>query len=296
MKSLDQLLLHPNTKDTAELFLLRPIGPLLILGASGSGKGRLARTITAAALELDSPDKLSSYAHFYLISKPDDKKEIPIDAIRELTGRLRLKAPGRKQILRSVLIEDAQLMSEEAQNALLKILEEPDDTTLFVLTARNLQSLRPTIVSRTNRLIAHPVSLAQAGEFYSARFDARQIEAAWSLSRGGASLTDALLVGSQEHPLKAAINDAKVFLGRTRYERLLGLEKLAKNKENLSVFLEALDRIFSALHRQALETDRQDAARKLAQDRQTVFGCRQALRQNANHRLLCLHLLLRLNH
>src|SRR6185437_9430791 len=47
-----------------------------------------------------------------------------------------------------IVIEDAQLLTPEAQNALLKVLEEPPANTFIILGAETKESLLPTILSR----------------------------------------------------------------------------------------------------------------------------------------------------
>lgn len=71
---------------------------------------------------------------------------IGIDAVREMKRKVSLKpfAGGSK----AFVIEDAHTLTEEAQNALLKTLEEPPVNTVFVLTSRNEDLILPTIVSR----------------------------------------------------------------------------------------------------------------------------------------------------
>lgn len=59
--------------------------------------------------------------------------------------------------LRVVLIEHADLASEQAQNALLKALEEPAARQMFVLVAEDLGSLLPTIRSRATPLRVGPI-------------------------------------------------------------------------------------------------------------------------------------------
>lgn len=69
-------------------------------------------------------------------------EEYSIEAVRELQRKLSFK--GRK----TALILDADGLSSEAQNALLKILEEPPKDTIIILTAFTRFSLLPTIASR----------------------------------------------------------------------------------------------------------------------------------------------------
>lgn len=50
--------------------------------------------------------------------------------------------------LRVFLLEGAETMSEQAQNALLKVFEEPPDRVLFLLTVTSAVKLLPTVRSR----------------------------------------------------------------------------------------------------------------------------------------------------
>ncbi len=58
---------------------------------------------------------------------------------------------------RFVIIDDAQAMNPNAMNALLKILEEPPDKTVFILISPNINGLLPTIASRCSLLAFKPV-------------------------------------------------------------------------------------------------------------------------------------------
>ncbi|MFW6271430.1 MAG: DNA polymerase III subunit delta' [Desulfosalsimonas sp.] len=80
---------------------------------------------------------------------------IRIDQIRSLYSSLALKSDAA--VTRIVLIEDAHRMNQEAGNALLKILEEPPDSTVFVLTAPDTGDLLPTIVSRCRHIRFNPI-------------------------------------------------------------------------------------------------------------------------------------------
>lgn len=294
MSNLNSLLLHPKTKKQATVFLQRPVSPLLILGESGSGKLKLAYSVVVSVLELKSADKLSSYPHFIHISKPENKQEISIDTVREIHRFVRLKTAGGSEIRRIVLLQDAQHLSDEAQNALLKMLEEPHTDTLFILTAFSEMRLLPTIVSRCQIIRTHSVTLEQANRHYGKTYRPHKVDSAWRLSRGSPSLMEALLADEDSHPLKEAIGQAKAFLGKPRYERLAGLEGMDKKKDELRLFLEALSKILAALHRNAVEKNRLKQARNLSSDRKLTLSSLDALDKNANARLLCLQLVLKL--
>ena len=59
--------------------------------------------------------------------------------------------------LRVVIISDAQAMNPSAGNALLKVLEEPPDKTILILTAMQTSDLLPTIVSRCQHIRFNPI-------------------------------------------------------------------------------------------------------------------------------------------
>ena len=73
--------------------------------------------------------------------------------------------------IRIVMIERAQTMNPEASNALLKILEEPPERTVLVLTAEAPGDLLPTIVSRCQELRFHPIPPKRLSSFWREKYD-----------------------------------------------------------------------------------------------------------------------------
>lgn len=71
---------------------------------------------------------------------------IKINSIRDVRRFININYDEIKY--RLILIEDAHLMNEEAQNALLKSLEEPPEGVIFILTTSDENRLLPTIKSR----------------------------------------------------------------------------------------------------------------------------------------------------
>ncbi len=83
-------------------------------------------------------------------------EQIRLSQVHELTSALALMPmEGR---LRVAVIEDAHRMNPDAQNALLKVLEEPVGAACIVLAADDAATLLPTVVSRAARLRFGPVA------------------------------------------------------------------------------------------------------------------------------------------
>lgn len=81
---------------------------------------------------------------------PDTKDSIGIDAVRE-TKHFLWQRPNRSP-RRTLIIDTAELLTTEAQNALLKVTEEPPASALLVLVTSDIESLLPTITSRLPKI------------------------------------------------------------------------------------------------------------------------------------------------
>ena len=90
--------------------------------------------------------KIDNRMHPDILRIFPEKDVIKISRIRELCNTLTVRP--NEAFMRVVLFHDAETMNTEAQNALLKTLEEPPRDTLFILMADNTASLLPTVVSR----------------------------------------------------------------------------------------------------------------------------------------------------
>ncbi len=79
-----------------------------------------------------------------VIKKPDEKESIGIGDVSNLAEW----AYSKNQDLRVLIIENANLLTDQAQNSLLKLVEEPPENILIVLVSTNSNSILPTILSR----------------------------------------------------------------------------------------------------------------------------------------------------
>lgn len=89
-------------------------------------------------------------------------KEIKISQIRELIRKLSLASVAPIKI---AIINKAHLMNQEAQNALLKTLEEPKGKTLLILITEFSEVLFPTILSRVQVVKFYPVKEQEMIEY-----------------------------------------------------------------------------------------------------------------------------------
>ena len=137
---------------------------ILLSGEKGIGKSTLAYHIINRILSFDEdhsydeknfridPKNKSfklilnkSNPNFILIDIDEDKKSIDINQIRNLISTLNKSSFNKKP--RLVLIDNIELLNINSVNALLKILEEPNDNIYFILI-NNHKKILPTLRSR----------------------------------------------------------------------------------------------------------------------------------------------------
>lgn len=120
---------------------------LIFEGAKGSGKTTVA-LMTAQALEPEYASKIGKLAtpDVTLHEPTDGKKSIGVALVRDIKTAAYVKP--QELSMRVFIIRQAQTMTPEAQNALLKILEEPPKNVYFFLLCENASMLLPTVRSR----------------------------------------------------------------------------------------------------------------------------------------------------
>lgn len=153
----------------------------LLNGAMGIGKASIAKNLALSILVKSSPFTENvvqqqcmngSYPNYFYISRISDeegkqKHEITIEQVRTLLNSLKKKAAIQGR--RIIVIDAIDQMNRQAANALLKILEEPPQDTLFLLVCHSLGSVLPTIRSRCVKIDFKPLCAADMRKISAVR-------------------------------------------------------------------------------------------------------------------------------
>ena len=136
----------------------------LLSGARGLGKATFAKVLTSAlfCLSENKPcgqcsgckQVLSGTNPDVTTISPEGVKQISVDQVRSVLGIVAQHAFGAGH--RVVIIEPAESMTPQAQNCLLKSLEEPMENVVFLLVAHEMTALLGTISSRCARVKLMP--------------------------------------------------------------------------------------------------------------------------------------------
>jgi DNA polymerase-3 subunit delta' len=286
-----KLLLNKHTAAEANRLADSPSQFLILTGSPGSGKKALALELGS---KLFGSELTTEHPALLQVSLQPNKSEISIDQVRQTISNLKLTSPGKGNVRRILLIEDGQYLSEEAQNALLKTLEEPPADTQIFLTVDSASSLLPTIMSRGQILEVKPVDLAAAKKFFADISDDSEVEKAWLLADGSVGLMSSLLGQSDTHELKTAVTDAKKFIAASKYQRLARANEFNKNRRQVELLIEGLRKVIKTVQRQTILNDKPTNQKKITQARKQLDELSDALRANVSPKTIYLKLCLNL--
>ncbi|MGB3683141.1 MAG: DNA polymerase III subunit [Rubrobacteraceae bacterium] len=189
----------------------------LFYGAAGVGKRTVARRLGASLVAGDdakAEERARRGLHPDLIEVEPEGAFTTIGQVRNV---VRQAASRPFEGVRRVFLLEADTFNPPAANALLKVLEEPEAGTVFVLLANSREGVLPTIVSRAQAIRFNPVPAAQVTEFLKNR-GATEPDLATSLGRGSVGLSLRYAEEQELRELRDAVFEA-AFAYEADFER-----------------------------------------------------------------------------
>jgi DNA polymerase-3 subunit delta' len=191
---------------------------ILLYGPDGGGQAALALWTAQLALCESAQDEpcghcgscvlflAGNHPDFHGVSIEEKATVIKVDQVRALCATLSMKSfRGRAKV---GLLEPADKMNINANNALLKTLEEPPQETLLILVASRLDRLARTVISRCQRLRIRQPPVPAALAWLQGREDRDDWPALLALAAGAplrALELAASGTGDLAHEMQAAI-------------------------------------------------------------------------------------------
>lgn len=166
--------------------------------------------------------------------KTTSKKEIKVEQIRELQRQMSFFSENGKY--KVAIIDEAEKINKQAQNALLKTLEEPNDLSVIILITKNDKKLLPTIISRCQKIKFGPLTDSEIEEwaeneniFLGQEKEKKEI-IFWSMGRPGLILK---LIGDGDELEKRKNIRQKIenIFNQNLTEKFSLAEEMSKDKE-----------------------------------------------------------------
>jgi DNA polymerase III subunit delta' len=148
------------------------------------------------------------------------KRDISIESIREARKNLSLfPYQGKYKVM---VVDDAQKMNVSAQNALLKILEEPNPTTMIILVTPEIDKILPTVQSRCQTMNFNLAGDAEMRKAFSQELI--------SLAAGRPGLAKIMEENDEERIFRSeAINDLNKIITGSLNEKFALAEEFSKD-------------------------------------------------------------------
>lgn len=223
----------------------------LIEGGEGCGKTYFARFAAAAVLCTgDKPPcgrcpscvKALAGSHpdlFYF--SPDKKASMGVETVRDIKKSLFfMPNDGDRKVY---IIDDAQKMTVQAQNALLKFIEEPPASVLFFIVADKKESLLPTVVSRTRIISLAPSDNADIRRFLmseSKKSGGEQIDEAINMAEGSPGKALKLLCRDFSRQRQLCLDFMPILVSTSKSDAMAFLLSMKLNRDGVKEFFTLL--------------------------------------------------------
>ncbi len=229
-------IINPSSDKTLSLIINNLPQSLLLTGKSGVGLCTIAKYIADA----------NKVRPIIILPEKDEaidliKGSISVDIVRKLIDDTKTI----NDAVKIVIIDYAERMTHPAQNAFLKLLEEPNNKLHFILLTTDQEKLLPTIKSRTEKINIQPITKKQSDDL----IDSMNVTDATKRARllfmaVGLPAEMTRLINSDQYFNKRSesVRDARELMSGTTYQKLLIIQKYKDNREStLSLLSDVLN-------------------------------------------------------
>lgn len=225
----------------------------------------------------------------YPVKTIANKEEVNLEAgrinvaqARQLVGGITTISPQK----RAFILYKADSMTHQAQNALLKSFEEPNNNIHFILVVTSMERLLPTVISRAVKLPVAPLKEASMQALLPTSLTKQEVQQILFVAGGDPSLALRLANNKEELALYANnIKVAKTFLQASAYQKIAIINKFNKDKTGALQFLAAIINILKRTIKSNDNTSLQllQAAIQAHEDIEANINIRLALLRNLSN-------------
>ena len=231
---------------------------IIIEGEEGIGKKTFAREIAAALVCRSNENKpcyQCSQCHkaekgihpdIYEHTATGGANSFHIQTVRDIISDICM--PPNEAEFKVYILGNAHCMNENAQNAILKVLEEPPAYAVFILTVENRSMLLETVLSRSVVLSLNGVNAKDGAEYIVNENDEIDYNSAFSAVtalRGNiGKAKESIIGGKMKETVDLVTNICSAIMADNEYELIKCVSAFSKDRKELSTALSMLKMIF----------------------------------------------------
>lgn len=254
MQGFEQIIGHDSIKQHLQNAIIsKKVSHAYIFhGEEGIGKKTLAMAF-AKVLQCEegsiiSCDKCKSCLQIDTNNHPDiihvthEKVSVGVDDIRLQVNADILVKPYNSPY-KIYIIEDGDKLTEQAQNALLKTLEEPPSYAIILILVSNISAILPTILSRSVVLNIKPVDKASIKEYLMSEYQTPDYLAEVAAGFSGGNIGKAIKYASSEdfEQMKENVLHILKYIDEMElYEVVSGLKFMTASKNNIEDYIDLM--------------------------------------------------------
>jgi DNA polymerase-3 subunit delta' len=225
------ILINQGTKKIIDSLCHRLPQSLLLFGEPGVGLSVISKYIT---------DCFDTKPTIILPEKDDkidlEKGIVSVDIMRRLYSDTKTVASKK----RFIVIDYAERMTHQAQNAFLKLLEEPGRNTHFILLSHSTANILPTIMSRVEKVNIKPISTKQSNELLDKLGVDDKTKRAQLLYIASGLPAELTRLSSDKQYFESRviiIRDAREILSGKPYQKLLTIQRYKDSRASALILL-----------------------------------------------------------
>jgi DNA polymerase III subunit delta' len=266
-------IINPTSEKTLLAIVKNMPQSLLLTGEPGVGISTISRYI--AELRKVNP--------IIILPEKDekidiDKGVISVDIMRRLYDETRTKVVDE----RIIIIDYTERMTHQAQNAFLKLLEEPGKDIHFILVSHSISKLLPTVLSRTEKLEIRPITNAQSEQFIDSLGVTDKTKRSQLLFMAEGLPAELTRLGDDEpyfNRRSLTVRDARELIRGNQYQKLLIAQSY---KDDRAAVLTLLLDMANILKRSITASPQTDAVSRI----DNILKAYQEIEANGNIRLV----------
>lgn len=224
-------IINPDSETLVDLAIQKRPQSLMLIGEVGTG----LHTIGQYIAESFKSEPIT------ILPEKNEKVDIAngsitVDIMRRLYQQTRTKSDKD----RTYIIDYIERMTHQAQNAFLKLLEEPNNNLHFILLSHNASKLLPTIISRVEAIYLKPITDKQTAAFIKKLgvTDKAKISQLLFIASGLPAEITRLVEDKDYFSIRSQIvRDAKIVINGSLYQKTLICQKYKDDRKSALILI-----------------------------------------------------------